>query len=317
MLKVKLKPALRFSFAAILLSFYSNVTTAAEKVRVGVITKTYWPTVIVNYGIDNKIFSDAGIDPEVTVYRSGGDAFQAMAAGAADIIMGGPASTATGRDKGIDSKMVGGGGSGIAGWFLVVPKDSTIKSVSDLQGKKVGITSAGSSSDILSRWVGENNHIKFTRVPLGGAGLVPNLESGNVDAALFYAPISYQMISSGKVRPIIDFSKMLPPVLGDLWVSPDSYISNNSKELQSTINAIYKSVKEFQSDKNAVSIIASNDGVSQEVAKQEFDEIYKPLITDGSIDIEKMTRWLDMAKKGGMNSVAPVESIYTSSFQIK
>ncbi|EKZ2232745.1 alkanesulfonates-binding protein [Klebsiella pneumoniae] len=317
MSKSKLSPTLILSLTAIIFSMSSFAAQAAEKVRIGVITKSYWPTVIVNYGIEKHVFTEAGIEPEITVYRSGGDAFQAMAAGEADIIMGGPASTATGRDKGVKSKMVAGGASGIAGWYLVVPLNSPIKTVSDLEGKKVGITSAGSSSDILSRWVGESNHVKFTRVPLGGAGLVPNLESGNVDAALFYAPISYQMMSAGKVRSLVDFSKSLPPVLGDLWVSPDSFINDKPEVLRSTINAIYTSVKEFQNDNKAVSIIASNDGVSQEVAQQEFDGIYKTLVPDASIDVAKMTRWLDMAKKGGMESIAPVDSIYTSSFQIK
>ena len=65
---------------------------------------------------------------------------------------------------------------------LVVKPDSKISKVEELEGKKVGITSAGSGSDILARWTSAARKVNFTRVPLGGGGLVPNLLSGNIDA---------------------------------------------------------------------------------------------------------------------------------------
>ena len=63
-------------------------------------------------------------------------------------------------------------------------RDATARSPrpTELAGKKVGITSAGSGSDLLALWTQQDRKINFTRVPLGGGGLVPNLRSGNVDA---------------------------------------------------------------------------------------------------------------------------------------
>ena len=62
----------------------------------------------------------------------------------------------------------------------MVKSDSKIQKVAELAGKKVGITSAGSGTDILARWTMAEEKVKYTRVPLGGGGLVPNLLTGIV-----------------------------------------------------------------------------------------------------------------------------------------
>ena len=54
-------------------------------VRIGVPTKTYWPTIIAESAIRQKLFEKEGIKAELTIYRSGAEGFEAIAAGAADL----------------------------------------------------------------------------------------------------------------------------------------------------------------------------------------------------------------------------------------
>src|SRR3954451_1505311 len=61
--------------------------TAAETIRVGLPTKTYWPTTIAETAVRQKLFEKEGIQAELTIYRSGAETFEGMAAGAADIIL--------------------------------------------------------------------------------------------------------------------------------------------------------------------------------------------------------------------------------------
>ena len=96
-----------------------------------------------------------------------------LAAGAADLVYNSSSSVAAGLVKGVKSKCVANGGLGYYGWHMMVKPDSPIKKLSELAGKKVGITSAGSGSDILARWTMADQKLEFTRVPLGGGGLVP------------------------------------------------------------------------------------------------------------------------------------------------
>ena len=54
-------------------------------VRIGLPTKTYYPTIIAETALRQKLFDKEGIKAELTIYRGGAEGFEAMAAGAADL----------------------------------------------------------------------------------------------------------------------------------------------------------------------------------------------------------------------------------------
>src|SRR4051794_2156515 len=145
---------------------------ARETVRIGVPTKTYFPTIIAETAIRHKLFEKEGLNAELTIYRGGAEGFEAIAAGAADMILNSSSSVAGGLKKGVNVRCVANGSLGYYGWYLMVRPDSKITKPEELAGKKVGITSAGSGSDILALWTVADRKINFTRVPLGGGGLV-------------------------------------------------------------------------------------------------------------------------------------------------
>jgi ABC-type nitrate/sulfonate/bicarbonate transport system substrate-binding protein len=119
--------------------------SGAETIRVGLPTKTYWPTTIAETAVRQKLFEKEGITAELTIYRSGAETFEGMAAGAADIILDPPSLVSAGRKKGVMSRIVANAAMGNFGWQLMVPTKSTLD-VRDLNGKKVAITAAGSGS---------------------------------------------------------------------------------------------------------------------------------------------------------------------------
>ena len=93
---------------------------------------------------EKGLFEKEGLRPEITIYRGGGETFEALAANSADL---GPVAVplvATSRKRGVLTKIVGGNGDEWSGWILGVRTGSPIKSAKELDGKKVGITSAGS-----------------------------------------------------------------------------------------------------------------------------------------------------------------------------
>src|SRR5215831_14671985 len=104
----------------------------------------------------------------------------------------------------------GGNADEWSGWILGVKAASPIKAVKELDGKKVGITSAGSGTDTLALWAQSEAKVTFQRVGVGGGGLVPNLLNDNLAAAVIYSPLSYQVVSEGKVRVLQDFATAMP-----------------------------------------------------------------------------------------------------------
>ena len=57
--------------AAILLA--APATSGAETIRIGLPTKTYWPTTIAETAVRQKLFEKEGITAELTIYRSGAE----------------------------------------------------------------------------------------------------------------------------------------------------------------------------------------------------------------------------------------------------
>lgn len=296
-----------------------SMAQAADKVRIGLPTKTYWPTTIAETAVRQKLFEKEGIAAELTIYRGGAETFEAMAAGAADVILDATSLVSAGRKKGVNSKVLASAATGYYGWQLMTLSKSTL-GVKDLAGKKVAITSAGSGSDLLALWTQQDKKIEFTRVPVGGGGLVPNLLAGNVDAAVVYSPLSFQISKSGEARTILDFSREVPPNLAAGWIALDKYVQDKPQLVQKTLNALYGALMYMRANKDAsVKLITELYEIPAEIAALEYENTIMKLETDGSMDgpkiPEQLQLALDMAKAGGMKDLGPAAEIISTQFK--
>lgn len=297
----------------------SVMAHAADTVRIGLPTKTYWPTTIAETAAKQKLFEKEGIIAELTIYRGGAETFEAMAAGAADVILDATSLAAAGRKKGVMSKVVANAAMGYYGWQLMVLSKSTAE-VKDLNTKKVAITSAGSGSDLLALWTIQDKKIDFTRVPVGGGGLVPNLLAGNVDAAVVYSPLSFQISKSGEARTILDYSREVPPNLAAGWIVLDKYAQEKPALVQKTLNALYGALMFMRANKDVtVKLISELYEIPAEIAALEYDATIMHLETDGSMSGPKIPEQvqlaLDMAKAGGMKDLSPAAEVISTQFK--
>jgi NitT/TauT family transport system substrate-binding protein len=289
-----------------------------ELVRIGVPTKTYFPTIIVETALRQKLFEKEGIKAELTIYRSGAEGFEAIAAGAADLIFNSSSSVAAGLLKGVKTKCVANGALGYYGWHLVVKPDSPITSLAQLDGKKVGITSAGSGSDILARWTVQAHKLAFTRVPLGGGGLVPNLLTGNIDATVLYSPLTFQVMQAKQARSLIDFGAEIPAHSTGSWIATDRLIGERPQAVQKSLNGIYGGIAFLQAAANraaAVKLIAEIDEIPEPIAAAELDGNVMKLSATGEFKTEWLERSLEMARLIGMTELAPVQETFTTKFR--
>jgi NitT/TauT family transport system substrate-binding protein len=297
----------------------SVMAQAADTVRIGLPTKTYWPTTIAETAVKQKLFEKEGITAELTIYRGGAETFEAMAAGAADVILDATSLAAAGRKKGVLSKVVANAAMGYYGWQLMVLSKSTL-GVKDLNTKKVAITSAGSGSDLLALWTIQDKKIDFTRVPVGGGGLVPNLLAGNVEAAVVYSPLSFQIAKSGEAKTIIDYAKEVPPNLAAGWIVLDKYAQEKPALVQKTLNALYGALMFMRDNKDVtVKLIAELYEIPAEIAALEYENTILKLETDGSMSGPKIPDEvqlaLDMAKAGGMKDLSPAAEVISTQFK--
>lgn len=303
------------SAAALTVSLLANQAYAQESVRIGLATQAWWPTVVAETAVRQGMFEKEGLAAELTVYQSGAEAFTALAADAADIISIQPSIVSTGRARGINAKMIAEGSAANYGWHMIVPVESDIKDVKELEGENVGITSAGSLSDFLAQWTTKNSNVSFNAIPLGGSGLVPNLISENVKAAVIFSPLSFQVMQDGQGRSLIDYGAAIPAHLNSGWAASDASIDANGEVLQKALNAIYGGVKYLQSnEKEAVALLMELNQISEEVAQQEYNEQFKKLSADGVMTLEGAQSATDLAKIGGMTDLAPADELFDARF---
>src|SRR6185436_8607552 len=123
----------RLALAAVIGTLFLPAGAAAqETIRIGCPTKTYFPTILATVAKEKGLFEKEGLRPEITIYRGGGETFEAIAANSADL---GPVAVplvATSRSRGVLTKIVGGNGDEWSGWILGVRTASPIKSAKEL-----------------------------------------------------------------------------------------------------------------------------------------------------------------------------------------
>src|SRR6201987_3523081 len=305
----------RLALASVLvsLSMALPALSRAETIRVGLPTKTYWPTTIAETAVRQKLFEKEGLTAELTIYRSGAETFEGMAAGAADIILDPASLVSASPKKGVVSKFVANAAMGNYGWQLMVPTKSTLD-VKDLNGKKVAITAAGSGSDLLALWTIQDKKIDFTRVPVGGGGLVPNLLAGNVAAAVVYSPLGFQISKSGEARAILDYATAIPPNLTAGWIVLDKFAETKPQLVQKALNALYGAIAFMRANRDVtIKLIAELYEMPPEIAGMEYDNTIMKLETDGNMgapDVSAAVQLsLDLAKLGGLKDIVPVEDV--------
>jgi ABC-type nitrate/sulfonate/bicarbonate transport system substrate-binding protein len=283
---------------------------AQETIRIGCPTKTYFPTILATVAKEKGLFEKEGLRPEITIYRGGGETFEAIAANSADL---GPVAVplvATSRKRGVLTKIVGGNGDEWSGWILGVRTASPIKSAKELDGKKVGITSAGSGTDTLALWGQSEHKVTFQRVPVGGGGLVPNLLNDNLAAAVIYSPLSYQVVSEGKVRVLMDFATAMPPNIGG-WAATEKNLNERRPFIQKGLNALYGALEYLRNNPEyAIKTIAANNELPMEIAKMEYEKTFLRLSRDGKITLASVEKAMELAAASGVKDMAPAAEIF-------
>lgn len=155
-------------------------------------------------------FKQEGLDVTMENFQAGGSkALQALIGGSVDVVVGAFDHTIQMQAKGKD----------IVGVFLLndvpgvvfdVRADlaGKVHSLKDLKGMKIGITTPGSSTDMIARYSISragltDRDVSFIGVGSGAPGMVA-LEAKNVDALLSYDPVATQLMKKGEVKRLFD-----------------------------------------------------------------------------------------------------------------
>ncbi|HEY8684776.1 MAG TPA: ABC transporter substrate-binding protein [Chloroflexota bacterium] len=253
---------------------------------------------------------------EVTEYQGAGPEQEALASGDADIINFNPTSIAQAVKKGVKEKIVAMWQDKPLGWYLMVSAKSSIKTAQDLNGKKVGISGKGTTTDEFSLWYAQQNGIKIQGVPLGGAQAVySGVVSGNVDAGVVTAPLSERGLATGDLRSLANFGEVLPDISHDVLAASDSIIASHPEAVSNYLKALFEALRYVKQNRSyAIDFLVNYTKVDSATEERVYDTVYKAM--PDNVQVNKA--WIDadmaLAATIGITNVAPVDQIVTTQF---
>lgn len=167
---------------------------AAPKEKVVVNIGIQGKTGVLNFarekGYFEKAFSAAGAEVKWNEFASGPPHFEAIAAGRLDFGATGGTPLISGQVGGVDFKGIAVTSDGKKGNMIIVPKNSPIKELKDLKGKKVAVAKGSSAYNFLYMAIDKaglkGDDVKVIQLQPDEAR--PALDSGAIDAWSIWEP---------------------------------------------------------------------------------------------------------------------------------
>jgi len=240
--------------AALLAAGWSSAS-AAEKVTVGiggVALMVYLPTVLAK---DKGFFAEEGLDVEILDIKGGGSqAASALIGGSVDF-------SANAIDHAIKAKVqkkdlvAVHSHVRLAMMALVVANKykGEIKSIADLKGRPLGVTSPGSQTHMILGYLLAKNGVKADDVKIIGAGgntMPLAIEKDSVHAGMMLDPFFTAFLKQGKGYALVDMftikgtqEAMGGEVQGTTLLTRPDVIAKRPATVQKMVNALVKANK--------------------------------------------------------------------------
>ena len=240
------------TWAALLVTLAVNVLPATAQ-NTAAIRLAVFPTDSYGeayYAQDMGFFKEHGIDVEFTVNNAGAVALAAVAGSAVDIGVANPVTVAQAYAKGVPVAIIAGGGmytSASPATLLVVPKNSSLRSAKDLEGKTIGLPGLGDQLQAaMSLWLQKNGadpaKVKYVEVnppPIMQAALA----QGRVDAATPPEP-TLTLALANDARIFGDpFAAVAPRFFIGIYIARSDWIKANPDLAKRFVAAIYEAAR--------------------------------------------------------------------------
>jgi NitT/TauT family transport system substrate-binding protein len=181
---------------------------------------------------------------------------------------------------------------------LMVKKDSGLKSVADLQGKRVGTPTLGGvihAAVLYSAKQQNAEHAKIQGVEAPSPTLPDQLKAGRIDAVEALEPFATTLKKKGSVSLGDPFAAIGQPLATNFWIANGAWARKNPEVVQRYVGALEQAVAFIKDNpKEARRILQGYTKMPPKVSN------IVPLPTwDFGIRTQDLTKWVDVLKDVG------------------
>jgi NitT/TauT family transport system substrate-binding protein len=265
-----------------------TAVSANELVRVGKAQGNAWTFLPVDVGMAQGLFAGQGLDIEVA--DLGGDAKiqQALVAGSIDIGLGsgpGMAFLAKGSPA-IAVAAFAGPPRNIA---AIVLADSPIRTVADLKGKVIAVSTVGSLSDWLARQMATQEGWGRSGIQTASLGAIPAsiaaLKTKQVDAVVLSTEVGFALEERNEGRVLVSMDRYAPDFITHVVFAQKSSVASNPGLVQRFLKAFFAAIAFMKTHKDETTVVAERVlHQSPAVAGRNYDFEIGMLLDDGRFD---------------------------------
>jgi NitT/TauT family transport system substrate-binding protein len=286
-------PLLRAAVLAALALVAAGPGFAADTLHVGKASPTSDVMLPVDIGVKTGIFGKHGLDVEIVTFSGGAKLHQGMAAGAIDIGVGaGPEFALLARGA---QEMAIANAAGPAPFLGVgVGADSKAKTLDDLKGAKIGVSSNGS----LTFWLAQ----ELARVKGWGPGGVTIVTTGNeaqsyvaalrthaIDAFISTTSLSLQLDEKNEGRLLAPVTSFTGNMAAGVIFATKATISDHPDQVRRFLAGWLDTIEYMRQHKaETVTMTAALTGFSQKVESEEYDLTMGMFSKDGKFDAQSL-----------------------------
>jgi len=271
----------RAAFTIALVAYFTAPVLAQDKLtRIRVAYPSGGICCLALYGaIQWKIFEENGLHAEIVQIRSQVGNMALMANEIQYFNGVGPASVSA-TLRGMPSRGVWFASDQLIYSLMARPE---FQNVRDLRGKKIGVTGLGGTShvalQIALEAAGENPK-NFVYVVLGAAQMLPALETGTVEAAMFSPPFDFYA-KKKRFRDVLDVGSKVKMPLGGLTTMV-STIRNRPDEVKRVVRSLQLAKQEvLRSKEKVTALILKFLQVDKEAAEDTYEALKKTVSGSG------------------------------------
>jgi ABC-type nitrate/sulfonate/bicarbonate transport system substrate-binding protein len=292
---------------------------ALDKVRLGKAVPNSFAFGAAEVGIEAKIFEKEGIEVEVVSFRGDAQLQQALAAGSLDVGLG--------SGPGLGFRAKGAPAIGVAAMYgppanlaLVLPFDTPIKSVGDLKGKRIGVTTAGSLTDWLVRELSRQQGWGSDGIQILALGQMQArmaaISRGELDGMVIESATGYELEEAGKTRNFLLFGDIAKDFYTHVIYATDDMIEKRPDLLRRFLRGWFKTIAFMRANKDfVVASEARTIEVKPSIAAKIYDAQMAGFSSDGAWSPKAIDVIRNSLKELGILTAVPeAKTIYNDTF---